>query len=99
MSQTTIIINDHLMQLLFLGSTSFVFSLSILCLLTISFHLRVFILHRLFSSPSIAEQHPRKCSESRESFGFRPNYSVTDDKNYLVWNMFDRLRNDAERSK
>lgn len=37
-------------------------------------------LHRPFSSLSIAEQHPRKCSESRESFGFRPNYSVTGDK-------------------
>lgn len=78
MSQTTAI-NDHLIQLLFLGSTSFVLSLSILCLLT-SFHLRVYILHRPFSSPSIAEQNPRKCSESRESFGFRPNYSVTGDK-------------------
>lgn len=78
MSQTATI-NDHLMQLFFLGSTSFVLSLSILCLLT-SFHLQVYILHRPFSSPSIAEQHPRKCSESRESFGFRLNYSVTGDK-------------------
>lgn len=59
-------------------STSLVFSPSVLRLLSISFHLRVYILH--FSSPSIAKQHPRKCSESRVSFGFRPNYSVTGDK-------------------
>lgn len=81
MSQTTTI-NDHLMQLLFLDSTSLVLSLSMLCLLT-SFHLRVYILHMPFSSPmaeSIAEQHPRKCSQPRQSFGFRPNYSVTGDK-------------------